>query len=391
MSPSKHPMLAAMLVLIASALCASGPIEQGRIERLVEQASGAKASQEWAAAEEVWREVLRTSPDHALASAELRSLHEQGHVSIPIDEDAVGALEAIVGNAFFRVETPWFIVLSDCDEVWTAARAGVLERAARQFRRMMDELGLAWVPPERKLACVLFAEYEDFIAFARAHDDVKSSWVAGYYATGTNRAVFYDEATSPAVVRAASRLDEADDRATRDASRELNRARKELETHARETSISKTIHEAVHMLAFNCGLQRRSRSYPFWFTEGLASSFETPDPRNAFGPSKTQDTVDRSLAQTARDAALFEMGDLISVTNPAGIDSGRAAVLYAQSNSFFRYLYRFEREELASYARALWHAEPRDLSGAEHAELFKEHLGDEAKLGRRWLKRYVER
>jgi len=378
-------------VFLAALLSGSGVREDGRLDRLLDQAFAATDAQNWAAAEAAWRGVLGLSPDHPAASAGLRALHESGRVRISIDEGAVGELESILGAGFFRVETPWFIVVSDCDEVWTAARAGVLERTARQYRRMMDGLGLSWIPPEQKLVCVLFAEYERFIAFARAHDDVQSSWVAGYYATGTNRAVFYDEASSPAVVRATARIDEADDRATHDAARDLHRARNELEKHAREASIAKTIHEAVHMLAFNCGLQKRTRSYPFWFTEGLASSFETTDSRNAFGPTRVQRDVDESLAESSSSGGLFSMSELISITDPMALEPGRAAVLYAQSNSFFRYLYRFEREGMAAYARAHWIVDARELSGEEHADIFREHFGDENKLERRWLRRVVMR
>ncbi|MEQ9616874.1 MAG: DUF1570 domain-containing protein [Phycisphaerales bacterium] len=363
---------------------------QARVEAYVRQADAASASGVWGDAQQAWRNVLHLVPDHAVAARELRALHEDGRAAVPLDVEAVGALEAILGDAFYRVETPWFIVLSDNDETWTAARAGVLERAARQYRRTMDDLGLVWLPPESRLVCVLFAHHDDFVAFAREHDNVQASWVAGYYATGTNRAAFYDESTSPAVVRAAGRLDEVDENATRDAKRDIHEARKDLENHARETSIEKTVHEAVHMLAFNCNLQRRSRSYPFWFTEGLATSFETEDPRHAFGPTVEQADIDDALALAHADGKLVPMRELIAVTDPKSESAERASVMYAQSNSFFRYLFRFERDGLATYARALWHAEPRELTGDEHAALFAAHLGDVDKLERRWIKRYIE-
>jgi len=361
--------------------------EDDRLAGIIDQARASSSVQQWDDAAEAWRAVLDAQPDHAEASVAIRKLYDDGLVRISVDDEEVGTLEQTLGHGFFRVETPWFIILSDCGEVWTAARAGVLERAARQYRRTMDALDLRWQPPAHKLVCVLFAEHGDFVAFAGESDGVQASWVAGYYATHTNHAAFYDEATSPSVQRASARIEEAKSSADRDHRRDLTNAKKDLMTHAREASIAKTIHEAIHMLAFNCGLQRRSRSYPFWFTEGLASSFETTDPRRAFGPASDEDSLAEELSAKRREGVLISITELIGVTDPKEIDSARAAVLYAESHSFFRYLYRYEREELARYSRALWRAQSRELSGASHVALFREHIGDEKKLERRWLKR----
>jgi hypothetical protein len=301
----------------------------------------------------------------------------------------VAALRDALGTGVYRIETDWFVVLSDCDEVWTAARAGVLERTARQYRNMMDRLGLAWIPPEHKMVCVLFAEHGDFVAFAKGHDGVEATWVSGYYATASNRVAFYDEATSPGVRRAVARLEEAAADSRLDPSVTLEQARNDLMEHARKASVAKTVHEAIHMLAFNCGLQDRSRSYPFWFTEGLASAFETTEPRHNFGPTIEQPDVRAQLRSFDDDGRLMDMTELIGVVDANAVDAEKVSVMYAMSNSFFRYLYRFEREGLASYTRALWDAEPGRMSPGAHADLFRAHIGDENKLARRWLERWV--
>ncbi len=151
------------------------------------------------------------------------------------------------------------------------------------------------------------------------------------------------------------------------------------------------MHEAIHQLAFNCNLQRRSRSYPFWFTEGLASSFETGEPRHAFGPLIEQPETDEAVRAASERGALVPIEELVAITDASGLQSEDASVIYSQSNSLFRYLFRFERENVAAYARALWSSEGGDRDGAAHAKLFREHFGDPSSLERKWVKRAVER
>ena len=387
-TPRNRTLAAIWLALACSA--GAGVISDARVERLLAEAKQAEGEERWGDASLALRAVLEEDPDHAVAAPALLALHEGGRVDVSVDEGEVASVAKILGDGFYRVETPWFVVLSDCDEVWTAARAGVLERTARQYRKAMEKLGLAWTPPSSKLVCVLFAEHGDFVAFAGEHDGVRANWVSGYYATGSNRVAFFDERTSPSVRRAQERLDEADARSGTDARRALAQARDDLDAHAREASIAKTVHEAVHQLAFNCNLQRRSRSYPFWFTEGLASSFETGEPRHAFGPSIEQPETDEAVRAAWERGALLPLVELVAVTDASGLSTEAASVIYAQSNSLFRYLYRFEREEVAAYARALWSSEGGNHDGVAHEKLFREHFGDPSSLERKWLKRAVE-
>ena len=48
-------------------------------------------------------------------------------------------------------------------------------------------------------------------------------------------------------------------------------------------AVTTIVHEAVHQLAFNTGLNRRLADNPVWLTEGMAVYFETPDLRSRSG------------------------------------------------------------------------------------------------------------
>jgi hypothetical protein len=42
-------------------------------------------------------------------------------------------------------------------------------------------------------------------------------------------------------------------------------------------TVATIVHEATHQIAFNCGLHTRFSDCPTWFSEGIATYFETPD------------------------------------------------------------------------------------------------------------------
>ena len=150
---------------------------------------------------------------------------------------------------------------------------------------------------------------------------------------------------------------------------ERDRLRKEADS----ASIAKTIHEAVHLLSFNCGVQSRAREYPFWLTEGLASSFETDDPRRAFGPGRPGRVGIATFRDAAHEASL---SDLLNVGDPAAASGETALTLYAQSEALFEHLHRYKRDELRDLLLAYWALPSGDLPEQTHAGVFAEVVGD---------------
>src|SRR5690606_24946351 len=202
-----------------------------------------------------------------------------------------------------------------------------------------------------------------YAAFAREHDGVEAGWVAGYYASRTNRVVFYNDATGPALRNAAQQIEQyremaqtaerravsarsAEERESAAALREqakrfkahLNAEQSRLQDQVEAASITKTIHEATHLIAFNCGLQSRAHQYPFWLTEGLASSFETLDARKAFGPDASMEGREREFAEVVRQGKLAPLDVLVQLNSLTDADAETARAMYAQAQALFRYL-----------------------------------------------------
>lgn len=360
-----------------------------------------------AALRRAWEDPAR----RADAAADLWRLHGDPAFRLPVDQAALDEVRRTLGDRFTVMLTPHFAVLSDCDAAWTRAKSRLLERARHQFYRVAGRLDLDAVPHESKLMCVLFADAGDYRDFARAHDGMAAAWAAGYYSTRSNRVVFYNDAASPAFAQAESALDGYaakakkwrhdaatarrlgdDDRADRldAAAAELEegveRERDRLRERTAATTTAKTIHEAVHLLAYNSGVQSRRVEYPFWISEGLAASFEADDAGGALGPDRERDGLTEDLRRLRDAGALEPLADLVGAARVARdrpqLSAEGAQAMYAQSEALVRHLFRFERDGLGSYLRDL-----RDAEGdPDHAAMFRRRFGDPSAVERRMMR-----
>ncbi len=371
------------------------------VESLLGAGHAAVARGDHGSADELFRRAWSDPALRDRAAEALDRLHRRRDFKLPVDNDAVNAAHRAAGAAFRRVETAHFVILSDCPDAWTRDRAQLLERTRLQFFRASERLGARLVPHRQKLLCILFDNPHDYRAFGRAQDGLDAGWVAGYYATAPNRIVFYNDARSPAYEGANRKLAEYESQAeearrrsetTRDqdpgfAARLLSSAddmtqqvraeRDRLSREAAAHSTAKTIHEAVHLLSFNTGLQRRDRDYPFWLCEGLASCFETAEPSKAFGPDRGA-----PAGRLARYRELAGRGGAptvaeVLVVGQAPIwDAETAEAMYATSAALFSYLYRRDQAALGAYIRSFDAEGPGRIGPARQRALFALHFGD---------------
>ncbi|MCK4873977.1 MAG: DUF1570 domain-containing protein [Phycisphaerales bacterium] len=320
-------------------------------------------------------------------------------------------VEEMLGSAFTRYTTTHFVVFSDCDPAWSQSRAALLERAAHQLQRVCRRIGIAQAPLRERLVCILFDRYDDYCAFAASQDGVTDAWIAGYYASRSNWVVFFNDSDSPAIRQAEQQLeavaeqaDELRDRSHQaarrgqrdEASRHRDRSddlrsqladeHRRLEDVVASASIAKTVHEAIHQLAFNTGVQSRNHEYPFWFTEGLATCFETDQPNAAFGPEHECDNRRRAFDDVLRADRLLPLRDFIQLTDVPRGSLDTAEVMYPQAYALLAYIYRTQRSALGDYLRAIQREPAGPISPDRQIELFETYFGPVDKLQRRWLK-----
>lgn len=356
------------------------------------------------------REALRAQPDHERAATMLRTLYTSYGLELPIDESGLSLVRQQLGSLdrdFAQYQSRHFVVLSNAPRDWTNQRLALLERTHFQFTRVMKIMGLEAIPPRHKLICILFANHADYDEFARRTDKVEAPWVAGYYASGSNRIVMYDDATGPTFARAIEQIDalqqQADEarRQARSADRsQAQRAEdyaRRVREHAdressrirdliRAASDAKAVHEAAHLIAYNAGLQSRSRRYPFWLTEGLATNFETADATGAFGPDHPFESRENEFDTRMAAGELIPLVDLITLADIAHYESDHAGAVYAQSYALFRYLFRSHRQPLAAFFRAIEREPAGPISADRQLQLFEQHFGPVDLLEREWLR-----
>lgn len=349
-----------------------------------------------------------------------RSLERIARVSSDDDSAAVERLRERVGAGFRTYRSRSYYVLSDADDAWTRSRITLLERAREQYFRELDRLELPVHPHPHRLVCVFFGEHGDYLDFAKQHDGFDAGWTAGYYSMAHNAIIVHDDRSSPSLFRVNRQLEGFQERADvlvgraekveakgefdqgqllRDAAADLEahiaKERARIEDQVLRFGVAKVLHEAIHLLAFNTGLQRRGASYPLWVSEGLAASFESHNIDGQFGFAFEYEPRETELLSLAADGTVPDLTDLVTLDDNSGLWIETARPIYAVSYGLFRELHRTNRDELAAYLMELADLPPGPQTAAQHLERFERHFGNvgtlENRVNRRWAAAARER
>ncbi len=355
-----------LLALLAGSDAAAqldpGAISPAQVDRALEEAADAIRAGDVDRAEHAYRAVLRARPGHDLAYRQLWIIDRAR--GIADDPEQRDRLAKQFPSGWRLRQSRHYLVLHDAPDRWAEARQTLLEKTYDAFITQFKGKGLKPYPLERRLECVLFAEHEDFLGYARSVDRLDAEWPAGYYSSRTNRIAMFNFATSPQMDELAEEMDQLRKRVDRlagarpgdgrgaseltTAQRELNRVQRRYETIGAWGNIQQTIHEAVHQLAFNTGIQRRDVQYPFWFSEGLATCFETTHPGAPFGPMHDNRQRRFHLKRAFTRGQLYPLQQFLRLASPPDGDHPRK-VAYAQAWGMFRYLYNSRPNQLRDY------------------------------------------
>lgn len=159
-----------------------------------------------------------------------------------------------LGAGFAIHQTQHFVICSDASGRYTEYCGRLLERVYSEFLEFMNSSEVPLSALTSKLPVIIFGRSDAFQEFAaKQHPDTDFSDVPGYYSVRDNQMLI-----------AALSGDRAF-RTNSDVLRELRKKTRQVET---------IVHEAVHQLAFNTGLQVRFADNPMWLSEGLAVYFE---------------------------------------------------------------------------------------------------------------------
>jgi hypothetical protein len=275
--------------------------------------------------------------------------------------------------------TPHYLVVYDTAEAITDSRLRLLEKVREAFYTQLEHDGFTLRTAEKRLVCVLFRRYDNYLRYAATTEATGVAGSGGFYSTGTNRIAIFDNRSNPrlkasdaaeeqvrvAVEQIQSQIDRAGRSGDRNRVEHLMRSKtialqnlSELQSRTATSSglndIATTFHEATHQFAFNSGLQSPVSIYPFWVTEGLATCFETMNPALPVGPREDNANRRPGLVSAVKRGKLKPLAEFVVISRLKDAQSADTLELYAQAWGLFRFLYTTRLDQFRPYMARLF-------------------------------------
>ncbi len=199
---------------------------------------------------------------HQIPTRQIKSREDAQKQFVPLTSSELAAdLLLQVPPGFEITETEHYLICSNSAAEYVEFCGKLLELVFDQYFRFMADQKIEVTQPTRRLPIVVFASASEFQSFAaRQHPEISFADTPGYYSVSENQTLLLD-LTGDRSIRSAPTI------------------RKRLAE--RPFQVATVVHEAVHQLAFNSGLQVRMADNPLWFSEGLAMYFETTSVRSS--------------------------------------------------------------------------------------------------------------
>jgi hypothetical protein len=174
-------------------------------------------------------------------------------------------------TGFEAISTTHYVICYNTSKAYAQWCGALFERLYMAFTNYWTHKGFTLKEPEFPLVAVVFADKAAYLKFSQAELGAAGNAVIGYFSLQTNRMTMYDLTGAEAVVRRSNHANT------------LSAITQFLARPEAERTVSTIVHEATHQIAFNCGLHTRLSDCPLWFSEGIATYFETPDLTSAKG------------------------------------------------------------------------------------------------------------
>jgi hypothetical protein len=178
------------------------------------------------------------------------------------------SVAAELPKQFEVYQTPHYLIFYDTSRAYAQWCGALFERLYAAFRNSWSHRGFEPGEPEFPLVAIVFADKQMYAKFSQKDLGDAAESIVGYFNLETNRMVMCDlTGTAAAGPRAAGS-------ARLGTTAQINQV---LAAPEAALTVATIVHEATHQIAFNCGLHARLSPCPFWFSEGVAMYFETPD------------------------------------------------------------------------------------------------------------------
>lgn len=275
--------------------------------------------------------------------AELVEKARDGRPFQPLSAEQLGErVLAGLPKGFEVYRTSHYLICYDTSRAYAQWCGSLLERLYMAFTNFWTRKGFELAEPRWPLVAIVFADARSYARHARPEVGDGAGSIIAYFNLETNRVTMYDLTGSEASGRAAERGPAA----------LLTRI---LALPDAERTVATIVHEATHQIAFNCGLHTRLSDCPTWFSEGIATYFETPDLtsfkgwRNIGGINRPRLTrFQESRGRRGPDLLRTLLGDDRRLRDPK-----QALDAYAESWALTYYLLRQQPRQYVAYLKTL--------------------------------------
>lgn len=345
----------------------------------------------------------------------------------PVDPSVGSKLLAELGASFTLKQTPHFAIAYDTSVEFAEFHGELFEAVYSAFYDFFSKSGFPLHEPRQPLEAVLFDDRESFAAYARRRDPKLES-AGGFYSTAENRVAFFDSfgdgeyrRLSDSVRQAEQKIRsvreevtamdgenvtltfsdgrhgqyskaEALDALARE-ERKIRGQRRSLRSYFKDRNLTTTIHECVHQLAFNLGVQDVRADNPKWLGEGLATYFETVGYRDT-GPSGSRNPERlQAYREATRGGRPVALADLVRDDDVFSVSDQRAAAAYGESWALVQYLLAERPDDFFRYLQEVARGSERVgyVSRPDRLETFKHVFGGDLVAFENDWRKYMDR
>lgn len=238
------------------------------------------------------------------------------------------------------------------------------------FKNYWKNQGVNLVESDVPLCVIIFKSKKEFDDYAVATLGSVQGSALAYYNIKSNQVVMYD-LTGTAQYSGRGRVT---------SSQQINAIFQRPEA---EPMIATIIHEAVHQISFNSGLQKRFAPCPFWLNEGMAMYFEVPDLKSKRGWNAIGQVNNMRLRQlkTMLSGDQSNFFDAIIRGDQKFREPEQILNSYAEAWALTYFLMKRKRKELNAYLRELNSSQLlSEPSEKQRIELFEKHFGQVAEV-----------
>ncbi|GAB5406915.1 MAG: DUF1570 domain-containing protein [Aureliella sp.] len=310
---------------------------------------------------------------------QILSIRETDQALTPATQEEI--FEEFESQGFEVHRTKHYVLVYNTSPIYIKWVGELFEGLHRRFSNFWKQKGLRLQEPRFPLVAVVFSDKASYLRYAQKDIGDSAKAMIGYYNMKSNRMVMYDLTGVDAIVPKGQRVASA---------AVINKL---LSQPAAERTVATIVHEAVHQLSFNGGLQVRLADNPYWVSEGMAMFFEAPDPKSRVGWGAIGKVNYHNLRLFRRDISSRGANRLSEmITDDSKFQkSETAARFYPESWALTYYLMKTHTRDYVRYLKALTDLKPLDESSArQRLDLFVEHFGEPRELEQQYL-RYITR